>query len=385
MSIKPLQKSDINRYLYRLNKWRLKKIKNKKYMKKTHLFLIAALMLGLMSCGSKDKQESNLQYVKIGTATKAEAQYNLSYPGRTKPSEDINLSFRVSGPILKMFVKEGDHVKKGQIIAQMDPRDYETQLSATTAEYEQIKGDAERIEALYKEGNTTASNYDKARYGFEQITAKLNNSKHQLADTRLYAPIDGYIESKMHDAGETVAAGMPIVSIFGSGATEVEINITASDYQNRDRFGSFYCTFDLFPDKKFPLELVRINQDANANQLYNVRLRLKDGAKGQITPGMTTMVYINMKGGESEPIVIPTTAIFSENDKTFVFIYQQKSGTVEKRAVTLKHLRTDGFCEISSGLRENESIVTAGVHEIENGQKVRTLPKVSKTNVGGLL
>ena len=347
--------------------------------------LIAFAVLGLTACGNKEKQENNLQYVKVGTATKAEAQYNLSYPGRTKPAEDIKLSFRVSGPIVRMYVKEGDNVKKGQLIAQMDPRDYETQLSASRAEYEQIKGDAERIEALYKEGNTTASNYDKARYGLEQITAKLNNSKHQLADTKLYAPIDGYIESKMHDAGETVGAGMPIVSIFGNGATEVEINITASDYLNKDKFGSFYCTFDLFPDRKFPLELVRINQDANANQLYNVRLRLKDGNKSNITPGMTTMVYINMKGGENDPIIIPTTAVFSEKDKTYVFVYQAKSETVEKRAVTLKHLRNDGYCEISNGLKENESIVTAGVHEIENGQKVKILPKVSKTNVGGLL
>ena len=143
-------------------------------METKHL-LIAAAMLGLISCGSNEKKESSLQYVKVGTAQRAEAQYNLSYPGRTKPSEDINVSFRVSGPILKMYVNEGDHVRKGQIIAQMDPRDYETQLSATTAEYEQIKSDAERIEALYKESNTTASNYDKARYGLEQITAKLNN------------------------------------------------------------------------------------------------------------------------------------------------------------------------------------------------------------------
>lgn len=353
-------------------------------METKHL-LIAAAMLGLISCGSNEKKESSLQYVKVGTAQRAEAQYNLSYPGRTKPSEDINVSFRVSGPILKMYVNEGDHVRKGQIIAQMDPRDYETQLSATTAEYEQIKSDAERIEALYKEGNTTASNYDKARYGLEQITAKLNNSKHQLADTKLYAPIDGYIESRMHDAGETVGAGMPIVSIFGSGATEVEINITASDYTKKDKFGSFYCTFDLFPDRKFPLELVRINQDANANQLYNVRLRMKDGNKTGITPGMTTMVYINMKGSESEPIIIPTTAVFNDNDQTFVYVYKDKSGTVEKRAVTLKHLRTDGYCEISNGLKENETIVTAGVHEIENGQKVKALPSISKTNVGGLL
>ena len=185
---------------------------------------LAGLCQLLVACtGSKSESVEEIRYVKTVQAVRISDAAELSYPGRTKSSEEVNVAFRVSGPIQRLLVKEGQFVSKGQLIAEMDPRDYEVQLSATQAEYEQIKADAERVMALYKEDGTTASNYDRARYGLQQITEKLAHHKNQLADTRLYAPISGYVQTKMHEAGETVSAGMPIVSMFNAGDVEIEV------------------------------------------------------------------------------------------------------------------------------------------------------------------
>ena len=347
---------------------------------------VCAFALLLAGCDSK-QETKKVKYVKTATAASAGASCDISYPGRTKSADEVNVSFRVSGPISVVYVKEGDKVAKGQVIAMMDPRDYQTQLSATEAEYQSVKADAERVIAMYKEGNTTASNYDKARFGLEQITQKLSNHRNQLSDTKLVAPISGYVKKVLHEGGETVSAGMPVVSMFGSGTVEVEINISAIDYANRDRLNNVYCTFDIFPNDEYPLTVKSISPEANASQLYTVRLGFKDKFDtSKITPGMSTMVYVNFsKDGMDNNVTIPTTALLNDNNRTMVFVYDSKSSTISSREVSVARLHTDGTAEVSAGLKEGETVVSAGVHSVKDGQKVKPLSKPSKTNVGGLL
>ena len=338
-------------------------------------------------CDGQKVPTENTPYVKTEVVRNAGGVNNLTFPGKTKSADDINVSFRVSGPILRVYVKAGDHVRKGQLLAAMDPRDYQTQLNATQAEYASIKADAERIIAMYNEESTTASNYDKARYGLEQITQKLNNHRNQLADTKLYAPIDGYVQEVLHEGGETVSAGMPIISMFGSGTLEVEINVPAYDYANRDRMGSMYCKFDLLPDETFPLKLHSMSAEANSSQLYTVRLRFTGQYdRTKITPGMTTMVYVSYDRDSTRTNVsIPSNAILNDKGQTKVYVYDTKSETVKSRNVTVRRLHRNGTAEVTDGLEDGETIVVAGVHHITDGMKAKPMPKSSESNVGGLL
>lgn len=342
----------------------------------------------LTSCSnSKKGAEEDIQYVKTALAERISDAAELSYPGKTKSSEEVNVAFRVSGPIQRIYVKEGQYVKKGQIIAQMDPRDYQVQLSATQAEYEQIKADAERVIALYEENGTTASNYDRARYGLQQITEKLAHHKNQLADTRLYAPISGYIQNKMHESGETVSAGMPIVSMFNAGDVEIEVFVPASDYARQGDLLSATCSFDVTPGKEYPLEIVRVKKEANATQLYAARLRIKGGYDHQkITPGMSTMVYVSYYApNEVDGVIVPTTAIDRKDGQTSVFVFDPNTGTVKRRSVEVGRIDLDGNIQVLKGLKPQEKVVSAGVRFLTDGQRVKEMGKTSKANVGGLL
>lgn len=341
----------------------------------------------LLSCGEKKSSTNEAPLVDVATVKSSSEIGAQSFTGKTKSAEEVNLAFKVSGQIQRVLVKEGDYVRAGQVVAVMDNRDYSVQLSATQAEYEQIKADAERVMALYKEGNTTSSMYDKARYGLEQITQKLEHHKNQLADTQLRSNINGYVQTKLHESGETVSAGMPVVSVFASGATEVEIKFSATDFANIDKFTSFYCKFDITGDEHFPLAVSRTSQEANSSQLYTVRLKFKTPiADKKITPGMTTMVYSEtIDKNASNVFYVPSEAVFNENGKTSVYIYDEKNGVVKARSVSISKLNSDGTSIIDGGLKSQEKIVVSGVHHIKDGQKVRLMPKTSSSNVGGLL
>ena len=351
------------------------------------LFLISLLasVMMLSSCDSnKQKTESQVPLVRLATVQLSYGEKQNSYPGRTQASETSNAAFRVSGTLSSVPVKVGDHVRQGQVIARMDSRDYEVQLAAVTAEYESIKAECERIIALYGENGTSQNNYDKARYGLEQITMKYQHAKDQVADCVLRAPFDGYVQTVFHEGHETVSAGMPIVGLFASKGVEVVIYIPAVEFMRATDFSRFHASFDVTPGKVYNLRLLTISQKANANQLYEVRFLLEDADK-LITPGMTAMVDILYKEEGIIPIEIPTTAVFAEGDQSYVFVYDEASSTISKTEVRMSIIESNGMVKVVKGLEAGQRVVTAGVHHLTDGQQVVPSATISKTNVGGLL
>lgn len=347
-----------------------------------HGFVFIMVVFG--ACSRREPASQSEPFVRLATVSSSAGQENVSYPGRTKAAETVNMAFRVPGTLESVPVKAGDFVRRGQLVARLDDRDYRVQLSATEAEYKQVKAEAERIIALYKDNGTSANNYDKARFGLEQITAKYNNHKNQLADTRLEAPFDAYVQEVLYDGHETVGAGMPVVTLFGADGIEIVINIPASEYLRKEKFESFVGSFDVLPGRSFPLKLKSMSQKANANQLYEVRLLL-EGKQPEVTPGMTAMVDIIYQPSDENASLVSANALFNREGTTFVYVYEAREGVIRQREVTVGSLRLDGMAEIAAGLRPGERVVVAGVHHLKEGQRVKPFPEATQTNVGGLL
>lgn len=343
------------------------------------------LVILLVGCTDIGQENKVVRSVKADTVRVYNLTGSTTFPGKVVASSDINLAFRVSGPILRMNADVGSYVSKGQVIAQIDPRDYEVQLAATEAEYNRIKNEAERITELYEKGTVTPNDYDKARFGYQQIAAKLEAHRNELKDTRLLAPAEGYIQQRLFEPGETVSAGMPVISMISTGASEVEINIPSSDYIRRDNFDSYYCMADIFPGDTFPLELIGITRKANVNQLYTMRFRLNEGDGNRPGPGMSAMVTIRYKEEDTQTVKIPLTSLFHSDQRSMVWIFEPASETVSARPVTISQILTDGTAVVSSGLNAGEIVLSAGVHSVKEGEKVKLLPSVSPTNVGGML
>ena len=310
---------------------------------------------------------------------------SATFPGKVLAKSDINLAFRVSGPISVIRVNVGSEVRKGEVLAEIDPRDYQIQLAATQAEYEQLKREFDRISALYKKGTATPNDYDKIKYGFDQISAKYNAHKNALKDTKLLAPCDGYIQKLIFHAGETVSAGMPVISMISSGSGEVEINIPSSDFIKRDNFDSFFCTSEIYPDKIFPLELIGITRKANMNQLYTMRFRFAGKETDLPGAGMSTMVTIIYKDKNIQSVSIPLLSVFDADGHSSVWVYDPDKGTISSRPIVISQIMNDGRVIVTSGLSAGEIVLSAGVHSVKEGEKVTLLQPASPTNVGGML
>ena len=350
--------------------------------------IVFCMFIGLLagsSCSNRKTEETDMARVRLFTVRSTDNISVQEFPGRVKASEEVNMAFKVSGTLMRVYVEDGSRVSEGQLVAEIDPRDYQIQFDATEAEYMSVKSEAERVIALYADSVTTADAYDKARYGLKQITAKYEHARNQLADTKIYAPFDGYVQKRLFDPPTVLAAGMPVVTLVSGGKQEIEINIPASAYIHRREMVLFHASFDFIPNQEIPLGLISIAPKANANQLYTVRLALPQDISPQPSPGMNTMVSIATHTAETGKTEIPSSALFTKDGKSCVWIYNEKDGTVELRTISVEKLHTNGTAIVTEGLSEGELIVAAGVHKLTDKQKVKPMADESGTNGGGLL
>ncbi len=325
------------------------------------------------SCADRNAEEETPVPVKTTRPEALVPHLTKSYPSVIRATAEAHLSFRIPGPISEVLVREGDYVKEGQLLALLDQRDYKTQLKATEARYNGIKAEAERVIALYGKERVSESDYDKAVHGLKQIEAKYEAHRNQLQDTRLTAPFDGQIIVKYFDNHEVVDAGIPVLSLVDPLRYELVTHLPARDYLRKDDFVEFRVATSEQPDIKIPAKLRSIASQANLNGLYTARFELENTAEVTILPGMSAETEITYRQEADELFKLPSTAIFGKEQKSRVWLVNQDKSTVHSVPVEILSIESDGQALVKADIGPDDIIVSAGVHSLREGQKVKSV------------
>ncbi|MFA8435435.1 MAG: efflux RND transporter periplasmic adaptor subunit [Marinifilaceae bacterium] len=351
------------------------------------ILCLSIFAVGLASCGHKEKPVKVIRPVRAIQLSQEVNQDNATYPGTVSESREVKLAFRVPGPLIKLNAKEGQFVKKGSLIAQIDPRDFEIKVAATKARYEQARAEAERFKNLYKKKSVAKNTLDKIMTAHELAEAEYDAAKNALKDTRLVAPFSGYINMKFVENFEKVGAGHPIVSLLDVSRLEVKAWIPEDMVVKAADFTDFYCEFDAYPGMRMKASLKEIGKKASiSKQTYPITVILEVPENLSIRSGMNSRLHIlvsNEKGGEG--FEVPTSAVINQNNRTLVWIFNQQKGQVTSREVKVGSLKSGNRIEVLNGLKPGEIVVTAGANFLIENQQVRLLETASKTNVGGQL
>ncbi|HAF27554.1 MAG TPA: hypothetical protein DCG75_00760 [Bacteroidales bacterium] len=348
---------------------------------------IAILFTGLIlivSCSrTENEANSNLKLVKTAQVKQIPVVMQKQFPGVVEANEEVNLAFRVAGPVIKIYVREGDYIKKGQLVAEIDSRDYEVQKNAVEAQANQIQSEYSRIEELNSRKSVADNDYEKMKAGKEMIEAKLKNAIDQLNDTKLYAPFSGYITKVNFKEGELVNLGTPIASLIDVSILKVEIDVPASMLLLKDKIINMDCFQEDIPDKSFPFKLMATNVKANNNGLYKFYLQHTPLGKTELVPGMNVSVKISYKARENDILSIPLNAVFELDNKSYVWLV--KDSIVHKQLVETCNIIYKGEIGIVSGLNKDQHVVSGGLHLLKENEAVKIVPHESETNVGNLL
>lgn len=349
-----------------------------------HGVMMISLVLVFGCKEETTNQEEVAKLVKIERISDQQGVDYLTFNGKVKEKSLTNLSFRVGGPLVKVNVKDGDYVNAGDVIAQIDKRDYQIQLDNAKAQFNQIQGEYERYKELYANDKIPANTYEKIESGYKMAKAGYENALNQLNDTELRAPISGFIHQKMAENFTTVGPGQPIVSIVDLSQFEIIINVPENQVLEIKTCQENYLSVKNADVFEIPVKLLSVNEKTGNDGLYEVRFVLGNNGKHNIYPGMTAEVKIICKDEESA-INITSNAVFMQNNDTYVWKYDSSVQKITKHAVTIASIQPEGELRVISGLNNGDFIVTAGVHSLVDGQKVKPIGKGSATNVGGLL
>ena len=314
------------------------------------------------------------------------------YYGTLQGGKRVDLSFRVSGPIRSIRVDKGASVKKGQLLATLDPRDYQTQLKQAQsnqeqaqAQYENAVSNFKRYENLYKEKVVPKSTYDTYKTQMNVALSSLNVAKasttavrDSLKDTELRAPFDGVIVDRMVESFQDVTAKQTIFILQDISMLEIVFNVPDTDViwaskATSSKPDSIRAKFDAIPEKSFPLTVkefvLQADRSTNTFPVTAVMPQQKDVA---LLPGMTATVEVEIsddEGGE-RVFTVPQTAIVTSGDRTYV--WRCENNVVNRVSVKQNTPHNNGFIDISSEqLRDGNVIVVAGAHLLHEGQKVR--------------
>ena len=342
-----------------------------------------ALLLGLNACQDSHTQTGQPRTVRVIQPQSLSGQEVKSFSGIVQEAHEVSLGFKTAGQIESILVQEGDFVRKGQFLASLDDSDYLLGVEAAQIQYDQLQDEVGRLRKLYESKSVSGNDYQKALAGLEQLGIQLRVNQKKVDYTRLYAPADGYIQSVNFSPSEMVDAGTPLFSLIDMSGMQVLVNIPVDMYNLQDRIDRISC-HSLYMPENMDLEMASITPKADNNQLYRMMLTIPDVQGLPLTAGMSVDVDIVLNRPASSALTLPVHCLLQEQDKVYVFILD-KEQRVRKTAVSVDHVDDHGQAIVTSGLTPEAQVVSAGVRSIQDGQQVRIQPKVSETNVGGLL
>jgi RND family efflux transporter MFP subunit len=354
-------------------------------MRRAVLALLAAgLSLGIGGCGGDVEPPAPkpaVRPLKVMVIPDPGAVQERAFPGTVRAARRAQLSFEVPGRLIELPVKQGQRVRQGDLIARLDPRDFEARVKAAQAEYDKALAQFKRGEELVKEGYISRAEFDRLTSRRDVARADLDKAEKALEDTFLNAAFDGLIASRAVENFQEVEAKETIVEL--QDPTELELVVSLPEnLMSRVRQGIRFqleATFEAIPDRRFPVRVKEFATEADpATQTFEVVLALSNPEEANILPGMTATVSGRRAGDAPAPIriAVPSSVLLGDADQRFVWVVGRDDHVVRRRAVTAEPSARAGYHEIATGLEPGEMVATAGVHHLEAGMRVKPVEKI---------
>ena len=340
--------------------------------------LLATVLTAFTGCGTDTEKEVPPPLVRTMTAGDAAAS-EAGYTGTVRGRYETRLAFQVGGQILSRNVNVGAHVRTGDVLMVIDARDVQQQANATGAavsaalsRYELARTERARYEELFAAQAVSAAMLDQYRTNeraaaaaYRQALAQDTASRNALGYTNLIAGADGVISNITAEEGQVVAAGQTVMTLTQEGTPEIEIAVPESSlaevsvgmpaavtlWANHAALRGYVRELSPVPDP--------------ASRTYSARVALTD-APEDLPLGMTARVFLGEN--RTKGTIIPLSALYQTGDTAGVYVVE--SGAVHLRPVTVTAFRTNDA--VVAGLPVGTVVVTAGVHQLHDGEKVRT-------------
>ncbi|EGQ9936434.1 TPA: efflux RND transporter periplasmic adaptor subunit [Vibrio vulnificus] len=345
--------------------------------------LSAALLLA--GCGQQNQPAALADpNVKIVSLTDEEMIDSLYFPAVANAAERSHLSFRVSGEVRNLYVKEGDRIKKGDVIAELDPTDYRLDVDNSQARFSVVDSQFKRSEPLVKKGLLAKSQFDEIAAQRQIALAELELAKLRLSFTQLKAPVDGIISRVSVDQFENVQVGQQVVNIHSVDEVEILIQLPDQLYVNqptREKLEQVDALVRVRSGNEYSAKIKEFTTEPDPKTgTFTVTLTMPMPENEYILDGMAVEVTSRGEGVGLElnsGIRVPIEAIFNADGddlnrkEKFVWVLNADNSVSKRQVVVGKASKESA--QIIEGLTHSEQVVVAGIARLRDGIKVNVI------------
>lgn len=350
--------------------------------------LLAALLLSVAGCQKRaEAPVSVTPPVKIFSLPEADEAPFRSFPGEVTPQDNVRLSFDVSGRLIDFPVFDGQVVRQGDLVGQLDPADFRAALDAAQTTFRTAQQEFERQRTLRQRNVIAQSELDRQREAFERAEANLRTAQRAFDDTRLVAPIKGRISRRFVRNHQNVQAREPVVLLQNISTLDIDVQVPEAlmaivnrnaTAEEANRLIEAYVEFAAVPGERFPLTLRSFATQANpASRTFLVSFNLNPPEDRNILPGMTCTVSLRFRNSDGTPVVqpglfqIPLRALLTSEGKTWVWRWSEQTGQVSRIPVEMVALTGDSVQVRSADLKAGDELVASGVRFLDEGMTVQ--------------
>ena len=337
--------------------------------------ILTIFVLLLVACHGGVQHDDSLQPVKCVVAKPLHA-ITRDFAALSTADDAVNLAFKLSGRVIDVPVAKGMSVNEGELLARLDSRDVELQLSAAKASYDEALSRLKRAERLLSHDAISEQEVEALQNAVTQTRTAYDNAEQALQETRITAPFSGVVEYVAVDTYQRVSSGETILRLVKPESNTVGFTAPENLISSLSLPTTQYkVVFDAYPNHYFAATIKSFARTSSDALGFPVSLRLTDVDRTRytISPGMTCIAVVSVKEDDDNAVLLPLTAIYAPiGDYDSVWVVNDDN-RVHRRRVTLGGLMGSSDVVVLDGVTAGERVVSAGVYKLVDGERVKVV------------
>ena len=297
----------------------------------------------------------------------------INLPGSIEAWTTLNLLAKINGTVEEVLVREGQVVKKGDILARIEEKDYRIAVDRARAAFELARAEFERDRAIYAKGVIPTAEFDANRTRMETAKADLDNAELQLSRCTITAPMHGIVRKIDAKVGLQLAVGDPLAEILEIDRLKAVVGIPESEVAAVRRLKTVDISLQALGNRTVTGTVHFLSSSPETvARLFRLELAI-DNPQGEILPGMFIRADV-VKKTVADAVVVPFYSVISRNDEQYAFI--EKDGIAYRKPVKLG-IMEKWLVEVTDGLAAGDRLLVEGHRDVEDRQKVKVVKAAS--------
>ncbi|MCI9845298.1 efflux RND transporter periplasmic adaptor subunit [Flavobacterium pectinovorum] len=349
----------------------------------TTIVIIAVAFFGISYILNKNKSENEAKTaivaeknaavsVKVATVKTEDVNLGFAVNGNFVPIQELTFSAEKSGKVISVLAKEGDYVRVGQTLLTVRGDVINVSAQQAQAAYQNAKSDYSRYENAFKTGGVTKQQLDQAKLALTNAESNLKQANINVGDTKVKAPINGYINKKYIEPG-SILTGMPATALFDIvNVSKLKLTVTVNESQVASlKLGNTVnITASVYPDKTFSGKITFIAAKADASLNFPVEIEITNNANNDLKAGMYGTANFGSNNQKQNLKVVPRNAFVGSVSSNEIFVVENNTAKLKK--VVAGRILGDKV-EIINGLNDGEIVIITGQINLQDGNTVEII------------